>query len=133
MQLGKFASNCCGAVSKGFERILECSHDAVRRGQEGIRWFPNIKNAEWYDWLGFLWMWFFLNVFVLGFKGYALYVFLGGTASLYLHLRRDVDGTDEEEILLEGEEEAVPEPQPRWVGESGAPPEPGAEEPGAET
>jgi len=94
--------------------------DRVRREQEGIANIENIWRAPWYDWVGFGWMWLCLSLFLLGFKGYALYLFLGGTTSLYLHLRRDVDGTDEEEIYPESEEEGGGA-EPRWVAEGAAP------------
>jgi hypothetical protein len=104
-------------------------HEVTRRRQEGIANLHNIGNAPLYDKPGFFWMWLCLSVFLLGFKGYALYVFLGGTASLYLQLRHDVDGTDEEEVFLEGGDAAPTEPEPRWVAEGGpaageAPPPP---------
>lgn len=97
------------------------NHEAVQREERGIADLQNIRNAKWYDTLGFLVMWFLLSLFLLGFRGYALYVFLGGTASLYLHLRQDVDGTDEQEVFLEEEELPPPEETARWVGEGEAP------------
>ncbi|MFQ5844268.1 MAG: hypothetical protein ACE5JG_04690 [Planctomycetota bacterium] len=99
----------------GMEAALS---DRYRRKAAGIAELDNIKEAEWYDWLGFAWMWLLLNAVLVAFKGYAVHVFLGGTGSLYLQLRREVDGTDESEIFLE-EEEAAPESPP--------PPEPPAE------
>ncbi len=93
------------------------NHDRVLRDKRGIAALQNIRNASWYDALGFLWMWLFLNVFLLGFKGYALYALLGGTVSVYLELRRDVDGTAEDQIGgLPEPEGATGEPEPRWVG-----------------
>ncbi|MGQ0613190.1 MAG: hypothetical protein ACT4PV_05575 [Planctomycetaceae bacterium] len=105
---------------------------ALRRTMEqrtrGIADLDNIRHAGVKDYVAFAWMWLFLSLFLLAFKAYALYVFLGGTASLYLILRRDVDGTDEEEVYLPDEEVSVPTPaeQPRWVGgEKPADPGPG--------
>ena len=88
--------------------------ERVRRQADGIADIRNVNDAGWADWFGVLWMWLFLNLFLLGFKGYALYLFLGGTTSVYLQLRYEVDGTDEEEIYPESEEEL----EPRWVGEA---------------
>jgi len=98
--------------------------ERVEREARGIDDIANLEQAPWTDWLGFLFMWFLLGAFQLGIKGYALYLFLGGTVSLYLQLRREVDGTDEEEIYPESEADAAPAGEPRWVGaqEKGAPP-----------
>jgi hypothetical protein len=91
--------------------------DRARREAEGIGDLRNFNRADWKIKIGFFWMWLCLSAFLLGFKGYALYLFLGGTASLYLQLRREVDGTDEEEIYPESEEEmASLGEEPRWVG-----------------
>jgi hypothetical protein len=94
--------------------------DRPSREQAGIRDPRNVREASWWDWIGFLWMCLWINVFVLGFKGYALYFFLGGTASIYLQLRKDVDGTDEEEIFPASEEEWEAG-GPKWVGGGGTP------------
>ncbi|MHC4548685.1 MAG: hypothetical protein ACYTEZ_07890 [Planctomycetota bacterium] len=109
--------------------------ERVTREAEGIRNIRNLQNASWWDWLGVFWMWLLLNIFLLGFKGYALYFFLGGTTSLYLQLRYEVDGTEEEEIYPESEEElaALAGEEPKWVGEgpegeTTEAPEPAAEE-----
>ncbi|MGH7163641.1 MAG: hypothetical protein ACREID_09160, partial [Planctomycetota bacterium] len=77
--------------------------ETVQRKEKGITDVRNVREARWYDTLGFLWMCGLINAFLLAFNGYALYLFLGGTASLYLQLRREVDGTEEEEIFLEAE------------------------------
>jgi hypothetical protein len=90
--------------------------ERVVREAQGIGNIDNLGRAEWTDWLGFLFMWLCLGAFLLGVKGYALYLFLGGTVSLYLHLRREVDGTSEEEIYPESEEEGAAGEEPRWVG-----------------
>jgi len=88
----------------------------VRLEAEGIANVKNVGRAEWTDVIGFLWMWLCLSAFRLGIQGYALYLFLGGTVSLYLQLRREVDGTEEEEIYPESEADAAPAAEPRWVG-----------------
>lgn len=87
---------------------------------DGIGNVRNIGRAAWTEKPGFFWMWLCLAAFLLGIRGYALYLFLGGTVSLYLQLRREVDGTDEEEIYPESEAEASPAaPEARWVGAEG--------------
>jgi hypothetical protein len=67
-----------------------------------------------------------LNLIWFGVFGYAVYWFLGASTSVYADLRADVDGTEEDEIYLEEEDEdfealaqggpTVPAPEP------GAPP-----------
>ncbi len=49
--------------------------------------------------------WVVLNLIWLGIFGYAIYWFLGATTSVYADLRADVDGTEDDEIYLEEEEE----------------------------
>jgi hypothetical protein len=87
-----------------------------RMEEEGIGNIRNIERATWTEYVGFLWMWLLLSAFLLGIRGYALYLFLGGTVSLYLQLRREVDGTEEEEIYPESEADAAPVGEARWVG-----------------
>ncbi len=106
-------------------------HRTMERRSHGIADLRNVQHVKVVDTVAFVWMWLFLSLFLLAFKAYALYVFLGGTASLYLILRRDVDGTDEEEVYLPEEEVSAPTPaeQPRWVaGEKPAEPAPGGAE-----
>jgi len=91
----------------------------ARLEAEGIGNVKNVRRTGWAEFVGFLWMWLCLSAFRLGIQGYALYLFLGGTVSLYLQLRRDVDGTEEEEIYPESEADAAPPAteEARWVGE----------------
>ncbi|MHC4940643.1 MAG: hypothetical protein ACYTHK_17010 [Planctomycetota bacterium] len=94
--------------------------EAIRRRVRGIADLGNIGEVAWYDKPGFFWMWLLLSIFLLGFKGYAIYIFLGGSMSLYLLLRREVDGTHEDELAqLEDEEGArggEGTGEARWVG-----------------
>ncbi|MEM8883641.1 MAG: hypothetical protein AAGD14_06225 [Planctomycetota bacterium] len=95
-------------------------HEGIQQRMRGIADLRNIGNAEvpWYDKPGFFWMWLMLGIFLLGFKGYAIYLFLGGTMSLYLLLRREVDGTHEDDLAAIDEAEAPrDEAEARWVGE----------------
>lgn len=99
--------------SAGPTQHLEGAHQSVR--SEGIGNLRNVSRAKWTDTVGFFFMWLFLSIFLFGFKGYALYVMLGGTAWLYLQLRTEVDGTDPEEIFLEEEAPGPEGAAPRWV------------------
>jgi len=98
-------------------------HEQTRRRVRGIADIRNIASEDlaWYDKPGFFWMWLVLFVFLLGFKGYVIYLFLGGSMSLYLLLRREVDGTHEDELAQASEDEegarGGEDEQPRWVGE----------------
>lgn len=51
-------------------------------------------------------LWAFLNLVWLSVFGYAVYWLLGASSSIYADLRADVDGTEEDEIYLEEEEQA---------------------------
>ena len=108
------ASVQAGAWRDGFDAMLNLSGSE----QTDISRLGNISGTAWYDWVGFAWMWLLLAVFLLGFKAYALYVFLGGSVSLYLQLRLEVDGTLEEEIEPPLDEDEGPQDVhvPRWVG-----------------
>ncbi|MHC4952926.1 MAG: hypothetical protein ACYTGZ_03485 [Planctomycetota bacterium] len=98
----------------------------VKQRESGIGDIQNIREVSWYDKPGFFWMWLCLGVFLLGFKGYAIYIFLGGTMSLYLMLRREVDGTYEDEMAQVEEAGDASGGEARWVGEeSGAAPQGG--------
>jgi hypothetical protein len=92
--------------------------DRPRQEADGIADVRNLRRTGWTSFVGFFWMWLCLSAFLLGIRGYALYLFLGGTVSLYLQLRREVDGTDEEEIYPESEADAA-SGEARWVGEQG--------------
>ena len=114
-----------GSWREGFDQMLELQDvETDPDAGTGIKGLVNIRNNAWWDWLGFAWMWFWLSLFLIGFHAYAIYVFLGGSVSLYLTLRHDVDGTREEEIEppLDEDEELAEAYVPRWVG-SGSEPE----------
>ena len=83
--------------SKSLQRAAE------RFGDRGDTGLSDLDNAEG---LGFwkvqFWLfWGVLALFAVLFKSYALYILIGGSASLYQILRSDVDGTDDDEIFLE--------------------------------
>ncbi|MHC4934530.1 MAG: hypothetical protein ACYTGV_20350 [Planctomycetota bacterium] len=126
LQAGVVRSDLDDLISKEPEEVsvLAKPHQNAPktvREKEGISNLGNVRDARWYDAIGFLWMWLLLSLFMLGFTGYAIYVFLGGTVSLYLQLRKEVDGADESEIYPPPEEEELDVPtvgtEPRWVGE----------------
>ena len=135
LQAGIVRAELDDLVSKEKEMgvLAEAARDneTVLREKAGIANIKNITEAPWYDTLGFAWMWILLSVFLMGFKGYAVYVFFGGTASIYLQLRQEIDGTEETEIYppLEDESEAGDGAEPRWVGTEApaADPEPDAQ------
>ncbi|MHC4223918.1 MAG: hypothetical protein ACYSUN_08010, partial [Planctomycetota bacterium] len=103
LQAGVVRSNLDDLIRKEPEEVsvLAKPHQNAPktvREKEGISNLGNVRDAKWYDAIGFLWMWLLLSLFMLGFTGYAIYIFLGGTVSLYLQLRKEVDGADEGEI-----------------------------------
>jgi hypothetical protein len=69
--------------------------------------FEAVDKAPWssLDKVGIFAFWVVLNLILVSIMGYAIYWFLGATTSTYADLRADVDGTEEDEIYLEEEEE----------------------------
>ncbi len=63
--------------------------------------------------------WFFGVLFHLALTGWVVYYVFGGATAAYFALRRDVDGTEDEEIWVAGEDQGAfgeaerPEPAPR--------------------
>ena len=55
--------------------------------------------------------WIFGMGFHLALMGWVVYYAFGGGAAAYFALRRDVDGTEDEEIWVEGEEDRFGEPE----------------------
>jgi hypothetical protein len=80
------------------------------------------------------WGWALALVFHLSFTGWWVYYFFGGATAAYVALRRDVDGTEDEEIWIEseqGEEFGAPEePEPASAPPPAVPPPPPASPPG---
>ena len=86
--------------------------DRLRRGRPGApgvqpfaKDFEAVLVSPWTHKLNALIFWVAINLIWLGVFGYAIYWFLGATTSVYADLRADVDGTEEDEIYLEEEEE----------------------------
>ncbi len=68
----------------------------------------DIKAVGAVDWtykLNALVFWFFFNFIWLGVSGYALYWLIGASTSVYADLRADVDGTEEDEVYVEEEDQ----------------------------
>ena len=64
-----------------------------------------VKHADWSHKLTAIIWWFMLNLTWIGFTGFALFYLLGGATSVYADLRADVDGTEEDEIYVESEDD----------------------------
>ena len=67
--------------------------------------FSSLGEAPAAQWLTVLVCVILLNVIVFGISATALWWFFGATTSTYADLRSDVDGTEEDEIYLEEEEQ----------------------------
>ncbi|MFV1958206.1 MAG: hypothetical protein ACC662_02210, partial [Planctomycetota bacterium] len=67
--------------------------------------FHTVIESPWSQKLNAFVFWAALNLIWLGIFGYAVYWFMGASTSVYADLRADVDGTEEDEIYLEEEEE----------------------------
>jgi hypothetical protein len=67
--------------------------------------FHAVSVAPWGAKIQIFLFWVLLNLIHYGFVAAALWWFLGATTSTYADLRADVDGTEEDEIYLEDEEE----------------------------
>jgi hypothetical protein len=91
-----------------------------------------ISAADWTQKVTAFVLWALLNLVKYGILSTALWWFLGATTSTYADLRCDVDGTEEDEIYLEEDEEGLdavpppPAPPPPAAGATPAPPPPAA-------
>lgn len=83
-------------------KTLEEKTDRARPFALSIKSLPEVS---WMHWLTVLVFWVVLNVVKYGVFAVALWWFFGATTCTYADLRADVDGTDEDEIYLEEEEE----------------------------
>jgi hypothetical protein len=90
--------------------------------------FATVTKVPWGYKLNVLVYWLLLNLIWLGVSGYALYWLIGASSSVYADLRADVDGTEEDEVFLEEDDqdlEALAEDGP--VVEGAAAEEPAVE------
>jgi hypothetical protein len=81
----------------------------------------NIGHVGWTYKLNVLVLWLLLNIIWYGISGYALYWLIGASSCVYADLRADVDGTEEDEVFLEDEQEdldALAEDGPAVEGEA---------------
>jgi hypothetical protein len=102
---------------KSFEKLKTEAQDKAKKlqelttkdgGRRPNRFAKSLKSmgeTAWYDWLTIVVFWVVLNVVTFGVFAVALWWFFGATTCTYADLRADVDGTDEDEIYLEEEEE----------------------------
>jgi hypothetical protein len=84
-----------------------------------------VGKAPWAFKLNALIFWGFFNLIWLGISGYALYWLIGASTSVYADLRADVDGTEEDEVYIEEEEQeldALAEGGPAVEGAAAPPP-----------
>lgn len=88
--------------AKNTAKTLEEKTDRARPFALSIKSLPEVS---WMHWLTVLVFWVVLNVVKYGVFAVALWWFFGATTCTYADLRADVDGTDEDEIYLEEEEE----------------------------
>jgi hypothetical protein len=107
---------------------------ALRKGGEAAAslHMPDLGGSAWDATIWGWSAWLFGLLFHLALVGWVYYYFFGGMTAAYFALRRDVDGTEEEEIWMEGEQGekfGEPEkPKPAKAGEAppaaAAPPKP---------
>jgi hypothetical protein len=66
---------------------------------------PTFTGVPFFPAVGMFVTWLFTIILVLGIKGFVVTYIMGGTTSIYFSLRRDVDGTEDSEIYVEGDDE----------------------------
>ena len=91
-------------------RALQRAVDAAWTGVVALR-TPQLGAVGGLAVLGGWVAWVFGMVFHLSLFGWVLYYAYGGFTGAYFALRRDVDGTEDEEIWVEGEEDRFGEPE----------------------
>jgi len=67
--------------------------------------FQAVVHAPWSDKIQTFVFWLFIAIIRFGVSAVAIWWFFGATTSVYADLRADVDGTEEDEIYLEEEDE----------------------------
>jgi hypothetical protein len=88
-----------------------------------VRHFEAVLQAPWGYKLNALLLWVIVNLAWFGVYGYALYWIIGASSSVYADLRADVDGTEEDEVWLEEEEQdldALSDAGPAYEGAAAA-------------
>ena len=66
---------------------------------------PDLRGLGFVGGLGASVTWFITTVLMIGILGYVVSYILGGSTAIYFALRRDVDGTDDSEVYVEGAED----------------------------
>lgn len=116
--------------------------------QAQARDFPDFEGHGFFPSIGLFFSWLFMSLLLLAVFGYVVTYIMGGTTAIYFALRREVDGTEDSEIYIEGAEDeddfglppvTPPAPLPDVKAEAEAPattdepaPEPEAKEEKAE-
>jgi len=67
--------------------------------------FPDFAGHDFFPSIGLFLSWLFMTILLLVVLGYVVTYILGGTTSIYFALRREVDGTEDSEIYIEGAED----------------------------
>jgi hypothetical protein len=100
------------ATDPAFDRLSNEAKDLATKLEEkteGARPFvasiKSVPEVPWYDMLTAIVFWAVINIVRFGVFAVALWWFFGATTCTYADLRADVDGTEEDEIYLEEEEE----------------------------
>lgn len=109
-----------GESWQALSRAVERSGSAIRAVK-----LPDFTGVGGSAALGGWVAWLFGTGFHLALMGWVVYYFFGGATAAYVSLRRDVDGTEDEEIWIEGESDGT-------FGEPERPEPPGKGTPGGE-
>jgi hypothetical protein len=75
--------------------------------QPFVRDFDTVLNAPGLRCVPLFMFWLFVNLIWLGVFGYALFWFLGASCCIYADLRSDVDGTPEDEIHTDEDDQPI--------------------------
>jgi hypothetical protein len=100
--------------------------------QAQARDFPNFSEHGFFPSIGLFFAWLFMSLLLLGVFGYVITYIMGGTTAIYFALRREVDGTEDSEIYIEGMEDEEDFGLPPVTPPAPVADEPAAEEPAAE-
>jgi hypothetical protein len=123
--LAERAKKLEGDDRKDFEELMkEAGEHAQRTGYTGraqpgmgggvgspaqpfVRDFQTVWHGPGLHKLTLFMFWLFVNLIWFGVFGYALFWYLGASCSLYADLRYDVDGTEEDEIHTDEDDQAL--------------------------
>ena len=127
-----------GTLNDGVEHAVKAGMGAAMKVQ-----LPSYDGIAFFDAIGTTFAWFFTILLKLAVLGFVVSYILGGMTAIYFALRKDVDGTEDSEIYVEGmedeedfglppvtppaeeeEKSEEPEPEPEPEPEAEAEPEP---------